>query len=104
MQRPATGEAHGAATAHLILKCRTGLESSIVENLRKIGEVKEIKRTIGEYDMLVKIESDNPDSLRRLVRWKIMKNDGILSAIILMCMRKSLCAVMEGNPTCQTLR
>ncbi|MGI0046777.1 MAG: Lrp/AsnC ligand binding domain-containing protein [Nitrosotalea sp.] len=87
--------AHKMATAHLIIKCRTDAENYIVEQLKNIEGVKNIQRTIGEFDIIVKIESDDSDSLRRLVKWKVMKNDKVQSVITLMCMRKSLCTVIE---------
>ncbi len=86
---------HKIATAHLVIKCNAGAENLIIEELKNIAGVKDVQRTIGEFDILVKIESDNSDSLRRLIRWKIIKNDKIQSVITLMCMRKSLCAIVE---------
>jgi DNA-binding Lrp family transcriptional regulator len=87
--------AHNVATAHLIIKCRSGEENHIVEQLKNIDAVKSVQRTIGEFDILVKVESDDSDSLRRLIKWKIMKNDKIQSLTTLMCTRKSLCVVVE---------
>lgn len=83
------------ATAHLIIKCRADTENYVIEQLKNIEGVKNIQRTIGEFDILVKIESDDSESLRRLIRWKVMKNDKIQSVITLMCMRKSLCTMLE---------
>ena len=86
---------HNIATAHLIIKCRSGEENHIVEQLKNIEAVKSVQRTIGEFDILVKVESDDSDSLRRLIKWKIMKNDKIQSLTTLMCTRKSLCVIVE---------
>ncbi len=84
------------ATAHLIIKCRSGKENHVIEQLRNIDAVKSVQRTIGEFDILVKVESDDSDSLRRLIKWKIMKNDKIQSITTLMCTRRSLCVIVEG--------
>ncbi len=93
-------QAHKLATAHLVLKCRSGAENDIIEQLKNIEGIKDIQRTIGEFDILVKIESDDSDSLKRLIKWKVMKNDKIQSVVTLMCMRKSLCTVVdEPNST-----
>lgn len=86
---------HNVATAHLIIKCKSGEEDHVVEQLKNIEAVKSIQRTIGEFDILVKVESDDSDSLRRMIKWKIMKNDGIQSLTTLMCTRKSLCVIVE---------
>lgn len=88
-----THDGHKVATAHLILKCRTGTEGEIIEQLKSMECIREIQRTIGEFDILVKMESDDSETLRRLINWKVMKNDKIHSVVILMCVRKSLCAV-----------
>ena len=87
-------KAHGLATAHLIIKCKGGAETDLFEQLRSIEGVREIRRIIGEFDIVVKIESDDSESLRRLIKWKVMKNDKIQSVSTLMCMRKSLCTGM----------
>lgn len=87
--------AHKIATAHLVIKCRSGEENRVIEQLKNIDAVKSVQRTIGEFDILVKVESDDSDSLRRLIKWKIMKNDKIQSVTTLMCTRKSLCVIVE---------
>jgi len=89
--------AHKMATAHLIIKCKTDTENRVIEQLKNIDGVKDVQKTIGEFDILVKIESDDSDSLRRLIRWKVMKNVEIRSVITLMCMRKSLCTTIEDT-------
>lgn len=86
---------HNVATAHLVIKCRSGEENGVVEQLKNIDAVKSVQRTIGEFDILVKVESDDSDSLKRLIKWKIMKNDKIQSITTLMCTRKSLCVIVE---------
>lgn len=86
---------HKIATAHLVIKCRSGEENRVIEQLKNIDAVKSVQRTIGEFDILVKVESDDSDSLRRLIKWKIMKNDKIQSLTTLMCTRKSLCVIVE---------
>ncbi|MGB9003908.1 MAG: Lrp/AsnC ligand binding domain-containing protein [Nitrosotalea sp.] len=86
---------HKIATAHLIIKCRSGEENRIIEQLKNIDAVKSVQRTIGEFDILVKVESDDSDSLRRIIKWKIMKNDKIQSITTLMCTRRSLCVIVE---------
>ncbi|MGI0072788.1 MAG: Lrp/AsnC ligand binding domain-containing protein [Nitrosotalea sp.] len=81
------------ATAHVIIKCRSGLEDRVIEHLEKINEVKNIHRTIGEFDVLAKVEAIDYESLRKVIRWKIF-TDYIESVTTLMCMRKSMCAVV----------
>ncbi len=85
---------HEMATAHIILKCKPGFERYVIGNLEKIEGIKNIHRTIGEFDMLVKVEAVDHDSLRKIIRWKIFRSAYIESITTLMCVRKSLCAVI----------
>ena len=87
--------AHDGAAAHIVLKCKAGEETGVIEHLKGVEGVREIQRTLGEFDILVKMELPDSERLRRLITWKVMKNEKILSAVTLMCMRKSLCAVVE---------
>jgi DNA-binding Lrp family transcriptional regulator len=86
---------HKIATAHLIIKCTTGEEDHIIEQLKNIDAVKSVQKTIGEFDILVKVESEDSDSLKRLIKWKIMKNDKIQSITTLMCTRRPLCVIVD---------
>ena len=85
---------HQMATAHVILKCSPGLEDRVIEYLEKINGVKNIQRTIGEFDVLAKIEAIDYETLRKIIRWKIFTIEHIDSITTLMCMRKSMCAVI----------
>lgn len=85
---------HEMATAHVIIKCRSGSENQLVEHLEKINGVKNVHRTIGEFDILVKVEATDLESLRNIIRWKIFTIEYIESITTLMCMRKSMCAVV----------
>ncbi len=85
---------HQMATAHVIIKCRPGLEERVIEHLEKVNEIKSIHRTIGEFDILAKVESTDYESLRKIIRWRIFTQDYIESVTTLMCMRKSMCLVI----------
>ena len=86
---------HQMATAHVIIKCRSGLEDRVVEHLEKIDGVAKVHRTVGEFDILAKVEAIDYESLRKIIRWKNLTGDYIESIKTLMCMRKSMCAVVE---------
>ena len=86
---------HQMATAHIILRCKPGFEKRVIENLEKIEGVRNIHRTIGQFDMLAKVEAADHESLRKIIRWKIFKSDYIESITTLMCVRKSLCVVVS---------
>lgn len=86
---------HDMATAHIIIKCRSGSEDKIIEHLEKTIGVKNIHRTVGEFDILAKVEAVNCESLRKIIRWKIFTIDYIESITTLLCMRKSMCVVVR---------
>ena len=86
---------HQMATAHIILRCKPGFEKRVIENLEKIERVRNIHRTIGQFDMLAKVEAGDHESLRKIIRWKIFKSDYIESITTLMCVKKSLCVVVS---------
>ncbi len=39
----------------------------MIDYLKSTQEVKEIRKIIGEYDVLIKVEADSSDSLKRLI-------------------------------------
>jgi len=86
---------HEMATAHIILRCKPGFEKRVIENLEKIDGIKNILRTVGQFDILAKVEATDHESLRKIIRWKIFKSDYIESITTLMCVRKSLCVVVS---------
>lgn len=50
---------------------------SLVDSLKSIPEVKEIQPTCGNYDVIVKIETDSAESLCEIISTKIRTIDKI---------------------------
>ncbi len=65
--------------AYVLINCQSGFENSIIENLIKIREVKEVQGIFGEYDIFVKIESDSQAKLQDILTKKIRKIPNITS-------------------------
>jgi len=86
---------HQMATAHVIIKCRSGSED-VSKYLNSIPGVK-VHRTLGAYDILAKVEAEDLQSLKKTIRWKISNNDQISSIVTLICMARSLCACSDIN-------
>jgi DNA-binding Lrp family transcriptional regulator len=86
---------HELATAHVIIKCQAGFEKKVIENLDKIEGIVNISRTIGEFDIFARVEAIDYETLKRLIRWRIRKNDHIESITTLICIKRSLCSIME---------
>ncbi len=74
-------------TAYVAINCEHGYEQFIINKLQSIDGVIEIQNTIGNYDILVKIEAQSLESLRELITWKIRKLEKIRSSTNLICMK-----------------
>jgi len=71
-------------SAYVLINCDIGSEEDVISHLKTIDGVKEVHGTFGAYDVIVKIESDNHDTLRDTLTWKIRKMERIRSTLTLM--------------------
>lgn len=69
--------------AYVLIKSDLGAEESIIEILKKIEQVLKIERTYGDYDLVVKIESEHIEKIREIISWDIKKIDKIRSTLTL---------------------
>jgi len=72
------------ATAYVLIVCDLGYEEQIIEELKHFSDVKEVHGTFGAYDILAKLESDEPNTLKETITWKIRKLDKVRSTLTLM--------------------
>lgn len=72
------------AEAYVLINCEIGSEEKVIEELKSIDGVKEVHGTFGAYDILAKVESDQVETLRETITWKIRKIDKIRSTLTLM--------------------
>lgn len=77
------------ATAHVLLNCDIGYEQSIIEKLKPIECIKEIRGILGAYDIIVKLECPTNERLREIITWKIRKIQQVRSTITLLNIRES---------------
>ncbi len=70
-------------SAYVLINCDIGSEEDVISHLKTIDGVKEVHGTFGVYDIMVKIESDNHDTLRDTITWKIRKMERIRSPLTL---------------------
>ena len=63
------------AEAYVLINCEIGSEEKVIEELKTIDGVKEVHGTFGAYDILAKVESDQVETLRETITWKIRKID-----------------------------
>jgi len=67
----------------VLINCDIGSEEDVISHLKTIDGVKEVHGTFGAYDIVVKIESDNHETLRDTITWKIRKIKRIRSTLTL---------------------
>jgi len=65
--------------AYVLINCQSGFENSIIENLIKIPEVKEVQGIFGKYDIFVKMECDSQEMLEDVLTRQIRKIPNITS-------------------------
>lgn len=53
--------------AYVLLNCNTGSEIDLISELKKIPEVMEVNGIWGKYDIFLKIVSDDPDGIDKIV-------------------------------------
>lgn len=70
--------------AFILINSELGTEDQVIEELKKIDCVKEIQGTFGAYDIIVKAEANQTESLREYITWKIRKIQNIRSTLTLM--------------------
>ncbi len=70
--------------AYVLINCDTGFEESIIEQLKKIDDVKAVQGTLGVYDIIAKIESQKPEKLKEALIGDIRKLSNVKSTLTLM--------------------
>ncbi len=68
---------------YVMIVCEVGFEKSVIAELKKVSLVKEIKEVMGEYDIIVKLESNNSDELKNIIPLKIRKIPNIRTMLTL---------------------
>ncbi len=72
------------ATAYVLINCDLGLEAEIIDEIKQLGDVKEVHGVFGAYDILAKVESDSAENLRDTITWRIRKLNRVRSTLTLM--------------------
>ena len=80
--------------AYVMVNCETGMEPKVMEELRAIEEVKEIRYTFGSYDIVTKVEVSSVEALREIITLRIRKIEQIRTTTTLIC--KDAVIPMQG--------
>lgn len=70
--------------AYVLINCDTGFEQSIIEQIKKMNDIKEVQGTLGDYDIIAKIESKKPEKLKEAIIGDIRKLHHVKSTLTLM--------------------
>ncbi len=73
-------------TAYVLISCDLGFDVEIIDEIKQVEDVKEVRGVFGAYDILVKLESANVETLRETIMWKIRKLNRVRSTLTLMTM------------------
>lgn len=76
---------YGLETAYVMINCEMGSETSIIEKIKSLEGVKEVVGVFGNYDVLVKIQSQSIDAIRQTIIENIRRLDSIRCTTTLMC-------------------
>jgi len=72
-------------SSYVLINCDLGTEDDVISELKTIEGIKEIFIAFGAYDILVKAEAENIETLRdTIITWKIRKIPGIRTTLTLM--------------------
>lgn len=74
-------------SAFVLMNAELGKENQIVNEIKKIANVKEVYPVYGVYDVLMVIESDSMEVLRETITSRIRKLDGIKSTLTMIIVK-----------------
>jgi len=69
--------------AYVLIKSDLGAEQKVIEQLEKFEQVVRIDRTFGDYDMVVKMESEHIEKIREIIARNIKKIDKVRATLTL---------------------
>ena len=69
------------ALCYVLLNVELGAEDRVLNEVRKIPNVKDCHRVYGVYDMIAKVEAESMDNLKQIVTWKIRRLEGVRSTL-----------------------
>ena len=72
----------------MLVDCSIGTDDEVIDRLRKIPAVAYAYRLIGYHDIIVKVESDSEEELRKAISTRIRTLNNILSTITMVVLEK----------------
>jgi DNA-binding Lrp family transcriptional regulator len=72
------------AIAFVLLNVNLGKEEEVVAGLREVEGVKEVYQIFGVYDIIVRLEAESTEEVRKVLQERVRKLDNIKSTLTLM--------------------
>ncbi|MEM2897159.1 MAG: Lrp/AsnC ligand binding domain-containing protein [Candidatus Bathyarchaeia archaeon] len=72
--------------AFVLINSEIGAEDEVLEELKKVENVKEAYVVYGVYDIVAKVEAETMDKLKEVVTWKIRRLDKVRSTLTMIVM------------------
>jgi len=69
------------ALAFVLINSEIGGEDEILEELKKVENVKEAHIVYGVYDIVAKVEAETMDKLKNVITWKVRRLDKVRSTL-----------------------
>ncbi len=69
--------------AYVLINVKSGLESTVLSQIKSMVDVEQASISYGAYDLVVKVKADSMEELKEIVTYKIRKIDGVLSTLTL---------------------
>ncbi len=69
--------------AYVLINCDLGGEEPIIEELKKLDQVKEVFETVGTHDIMAKLESEHLEKIREIITRNVQKVDKVRSTVTL---------------------
>ncbi|MDH5770899.1 MAG: Lrp/AsnC ligand binding domain-containing protein [Candidatus Bathyarchaeota archaeon] len=67
--------------AFVLINSEIGGEDEVLEELKKVKNVKEAHIVYGVYDIVAKVEAESMDKLKSIITWKIRRLDKVRSTL-----------------------
>ena len=69
--------------AHVLVACEDKREDDVINEMKSIKEVREIKKTFGAYNAVIRVEAESVSKIKKIMSEKIRNRPGILSTLTL---------------------
>ena len=69
--------------SHVLISCQIGTETFVSSQIKKMKGIKRIERITGDYDLIVELESNSEEQLKKIVGNRIKNMDRIRSILML---------------------